>query len=221
MPIVVNIIMGDLSFFVDIEKFYNLRKVSEHKEEPCDIDKLKAYISESLEISDLILEGKVAQGNLFLFPHMLSDRLFNQTGYESEQIVYYITTLNNSGELDDECTDLIIREAYAVEKSKKECFEKFDKQMQDAELRFQAEMEAAKKKAAQVPIQPKQNPLDDKALMKMAQMGFSIPGMPQGALAPPVMGGMPGMMPGMGIPGMKIPGTKKATKKAKKKAKKE
>lgn len=77
MPLVINIIMGDISFFVDIEKFYNLRKVKENKDKACDIDKLKAYISESIEISDLIIEGKVAQGNLFLFPHMLSDRLFN------------------------------------------------------------------------------------------------------------------------------------------------
>ena len=126
MPIIINYIMGDLSFFVDIEKFYNLRKVEENKDTPCDLEKLQAYIAESIEISKLILEGKVAQGNLFLFPHMLSDRLFNQTGYESEQIVFYIRQLNEKDELDEETVNMIVEESYSVEKSKKECFSKFD-----------------------------------------------------------------------------------------------
>ena len=40
MPIIINYIMGDLSFFVDIEKFYNLRKVKENAGTPCVIEKL-------------------------------------------------------------------------------------------------------------------------------------------------------------------------------------
>lgn len=84
MPLIINYVMGDLSFFVDIEKFYNLKKVKESEGQACDLEKLKIYITESIVISGLILEGKIAQGNLFLFPHMLSDRLFNLTGYESE-----------------------------------------------------------------------------------------------------------------------------------------
>lgn len=82
--------------------------------------------------------------------------------------MHYITTLNREDQLDDESIDLIIREAYAVERSKKECFEKFDKQMQEAEAKFNQEMEAAKVKAQQNPAQPQKNPLDDKALLKMA-----------------------------------------------------
>jgi len=60
---------------------------------------------------------------------MLSDRLYNQTGYESEQIVFYIRQLNEKNELDEETVNLIVEESYSVEKSKKECFSKFDQQM--------------------------------------------------------------------------------------------
>lgn len=228
MPIIINYIMGDLSFFVDIEKFYNLRKVQENANVPCELEKLQAYISESIEISKLILEGKVAQGNLFLFPHMLSDRLYNQTGYESEQIVFYIRQLNEKNELDEETVNLIVEESYSVEKSKKECFSKFDQQMMQMEQQFMQEMEEAELRKIEMMKQSGgSSPFDDKGLMKLAQMGLSIPGLnvpgSQGMPPMPGMGGMPGM-PGMGMPGMGnipgmggIPGTKKGKRAQKKK----
>lgn len=184
MPLIVNFLMGDLSFLVDIEKYYNLKIVSDNADKACDIEKLTSYISESITISALILEGKIAQGNLFLFPHMLSDRLFNLTGYESEQIVHYIRTLNASKELTEELTNLIIEEAYAVEKSKKECFSKFDEQMIKMEEQFVKQMEAAQLRKLDAAKNQKKgvkavNPIgQDKAMMKMISMGLSVPGLP-------------------------------------------
>lgn len=126
MNIAVSYLMGDLGIFVEIEKFYNLKKVEENKDKPCDLEKLKIYIEESIKISDLIINDKINQGSLFLFPHILSDKLYNETGYESEEIVFYIRKLNEDGTLPDETLDLIVKEAYHVEKSKDKCFTTFD-----------------------------------------------------------------------------------------------
>lgn len=126
-------VMSDVGIFVEIEKFYNLRKVQQNKHKPCDLARLKIYIEESIKISDLIITDQINQGGLFLFPHILSDKLFNETGYESEEIVYYIRKLNEEGSIPDDTLDLIVREAYAVEKSKEKCFVSFDNQMREAE----------------------------------------------------------------------------------------
>ena len=125
--------MGDLGIFVEIEKFYNLKKVEENKDKPCDLDKLKLYIQESIKISDLIINDKIDSGSLFLFPHILSDKLYNETGYESEEIVFYIRKLNEEGAIPDETLDLIVEEAYNVEKSKDKCYQTFDNQMKKME----------------------------------------------------------------------------------------
>ncbi len=191
LPIAIQFMMGDLSFFVDIEKFYNMRKVKASQGAECDLAKLEIYIKESIRISGLILEGKVAQGNLFIFPHMLSDRLFNLTEYESEQVVNYIRKLNESDSLPIELLDLILEEAYAVERSKTECFNKFDDEMKRMEDSYIKERELIEKRKEQEEI------FEDKALMKMYGMGLQIPGLPivQGA--------------GMNIPGMKSKGKRK------------
>lgn len=209
MQIIVGFLMGDLSMFVEVEKFYNLKKVEEHKERPCDKEKLRKYIEESIKISDLILENKVNPNSLFLFPHILSDKLFNETGYESEEIVYYIRQLNDKDEIEDETLDLIIREAYSVEKSKEKCMETFDNQMKNLESHFQQMEEAAKIQAEEQEKLgkdgPQGNPMDDPALMAMMKMGLAMPpGGGAGGMFPPgMMGGMPpgmGMMGGMPMP---------------------
>ena len=194
MRVIVGYLMGDLSMFVEVEKFYNLRKVEQHKDRPCDIEKLRKYIRESIKISDLIVTDKISQNSLFLFPHILSDKLFNETGYESEEIVYYIRQLNDKAELDEETIELIVREAYAVEKSKEKCFKTFDDQMKKMEEQMIAAEAHARKQAE---LQKKQGGIpgdirQDKAMMKMMQMGLNVPGGPGGI--PP---GMipPGMMP--------------------------
>jgi hypothetical protein len=207
MNIAVQYLMGDLGIFVEIEKFYNLKKVEENKDKPCDLEKLKTYIQESIKISDLIINDKINQGSLFLFPHILSDKLYNETGYESEEIVYYIRKLNDEGTLPDDTLDLIVREAYHVEKSKDKCFKTFDNQMRQMEQQYIQMEQAARKMQAQQkanPNAPKGSLGQDKAMMKMMKMGLPMPGMapPQGP--PPGMMGMP--PPGMFPPGMFPPG---------------
>jgi len=226
MQIVIGYLMGDLSMFVEVEKFYNLKKVEENKDKPCNIEMLRKYIEESIKISDLILQDKISQNSLFLFPHILSDKLFNETGYESEEIVYHIRQLNAGPDMDAETLKLIITEAYSVEKSKEKCFATFDNQMKDLEKQFQmmeiaAQKEAQRRKAAGGKPGAKPPLLEDKALMKMMQMGLPMPGgmggpggpggpppgmFPPGMFPPGMM--PPGMMPpGMMPPGMVPPGT--------------
>lgn len=205
MNIAVTFLMGDLGIFVEIEKFYNLKKVEQNKDKPCDQEKLKTYILESIKISELIINDKINQGSLFLFPHILSDKLFNETGYESEEIVYYIRKLNDDGSLSDETLDLIVKEAYHVEKSKDKCFTTFDNQMKEMEMQYIQMEEAAKAFQAQQALNPTQEGLgDDKALLKMMEMGLPIPGMGGMGGMPPGMMGMP--PPGMFPPGMFPPG---------------
>jgi hypothetical protein len=108
MQIALYYLIGDLGIFVEIEKFYNLKKVEQNKDTPCDLEKLKIYIQESIKISDLIISDQINHGSLFLFPHILSDKLFNETGYESEEIVYYIRKMNEEGTIPDDTLDLIV-----------------------------------------------------------------------------------------------------------------
>lgn len=207
MNIAVSFLVGDLGIFVEIEKFYNLKKVEENKDKPCDLEKLKTYIEESIKISDLIINDKINQGSLFLFPHILSDKLFNETGYESEEIVYYIRKLNDEGTLPDDTLDLIVKEAYHVEKSKDKCFTTFDNQMKQMEEQYVKMEQYARKMQQQQknnPNAPKGSLDQDKAMMKMMKMGLNVPGGPGG---PPPGMFPPGMFPpGMAPPGMAPPG---------------
>lgn len=208
MRIATAFMFGDLGIFVEIEKFYNLKKVEENKDKPCDLEKLKTYIQESIKISDLIINDKIDQSSLFLFPHILSDKLYNETGYESEEIVYYIRKLNEEGSLPDDTLDLIVKEAYHVEKSKDKCFTTFDNQMRQMEEDYIKMEQHARKMYEQQknnPNAPKGQLNQDKAMMKMMQMGLNVPGGPGGP--PPGMFPPPGMAPpGMFAPGMFPPG---------------
>lgn len=192
MQIALYYLIGDLGIFVEIEKFYNLKKVEQNKDTPCDLEKLKIYIQESIKISDLIISDQINHGSLFLFPHILSDKLFNETGYESEEIVYYIRKMNEEGTIPDDTLDLIVQEAYAVEKSKDKCFASFDNQMREAE-------EAERQFIAMQRAHPQTEDIleQDKALAKMMKMGLNVPG-----VNTPQMGFPMGMIP----PGFAPPG---------------
>merc|ERR1711957_926220 len=123
---------------------------------------------------------------MILLPHILSDNLYNKTGYEGEEIVYHVQEMLNKNLLSAELVDLIIREAYAVEQGKEKSYAAFEEQMQQM------------------------------AMMQQMQNMQVNPNAPQGqngmpGMMPPMDGGMPGMMPPMDggmmppMPGMMPP----------------
>jgi hypothetical protein len=84
MGISVSYLMGDISILVDIEKLYQLKKVDGIESQECDVEQLKNYISSSMQLSERILKDEINSSVLMMFPHILGDKLFNETGYESE-----------------------------------------------------------------------------------------------------------------------------------------
>ncbi len=221
MQLCVMIAMNDSQTFIEIERIYNFRKAEAAKDKQPDLAKLKQYITEGLEVSEKINKGEIDSNLIFVFPHLLSDKLFNLTGLESEEVVLYIRKLVQTDAIDEELVDLIIREAYSVESSKEKCHSNFDKQM----MAYEQEMMAAYAERQQQLANIK-DPLEDPAVKKLIEMGLvnkeqaeqmiqmarAMPpemmagmmgGMPPGmGMMPPGMGGMPpGMMGGM-PPGM-------------------
>ena len=86
-----------------------------------------------MDLSEKILNDEINSSALMMFPHILGDKLFNETGYESEQVVRFIRKLNDEQLLSEDLVDLIIKEAYLVERGKKKCFQNFEKQRMDME----------------------------------------------------------------------------------------
>lgn len=121
MYLCVVIASNDIQTFVDVERLYNFRKTEENKDKEFDLIKVKEYIKESLKISEQILKGELDSTIVFLYPHLLSDRLYNMTGFESEEVVYYIRKMVKDNTIDQELVDLIVKEAYSVEQSKDTC----------------------------------------------------------------------------------------------------
>jgi hypothetical protein len=159
---------NDMQTFIDIERIYNYRKTEESKDKEFDLEKVKEYIQESLKISEKILSGELDSTMVFLYPHLLSDKLYNLTGFESEEVISYIRKLAKSEKLGEDFANLIISEAYSVEKSRDNCQTTFDnhmmayeKLMQEAYIRRQKELEEQSK-----------DPLDDPAVKKMIQTGL-------------------------------------------------
>jgi len=68
-----------------------------------------------------------------LLPHILSDTLFNKTGFEGEEVVYHVQQMLAKDELSEELINLIIREAYAVEQGKEKSYKAFEEQMRAME----------------------------------------------------------------------------------------
>lgn len=73
-----------------------------------------------------------------MFPHLLSDKLFNTTGLESEEVVQYIRRLVKDNKIEEDLANLIVKEAYSVEKSKESCQASFDQQMMEAAKSYEA-----------------------------------------------------------------------------------
>lgn len=168
MDICVMIARNDMQSFVEIERLYNFRKTEENKEKEFDLAKVKQYIKESLGISEKILSGELDSTVVFLFPHLLSDKLYNLTGFESEEVVYYIRKMVQNDSIDEELANLIVKEAYSVEKSKKSCQKNFDIQMAQYEQNM---IEAYARRAKEMEDSVK-DPLDDPAIKKMIQTGM-------------------------------------------------
>ena len=122
----------------------------------------------------------------------------------------FIRKLNEDNSLSSELVDLIIEEAYLVERGKKKCFESFDKQRLQMEEHMMRQQEEFLKlqKDGKIP-NPFAGIQDDEAMKKLMEMGLAMPGMPPGMMPGMMPPGMmpPGMMPpGMMPPGMMPPG---------------
>ena len=207
--------VGDVQSFVEIERVYNFRKAEANKDKQFDREGVKKYIEESLTITKMISEGKIEGSLVFVYPHLLSDNLFNLTGYESEEVVNQIRKAVTEDKIDDELANLIINEAYAVEKCRESCQTNFDAQM----MEYERSMASAYEERAKDLMNLK-DPLEDPAIKKLIEMGMMSKddaenliklnqmmsqGMPPGMMPPGMM--PPGMMPpGMMPPGMMPPG---------------
>ncbi len=158
---------NDMNTFVEVERMYNFRKTEENKDKEFDRAKVKEYISESLKISEQILSGQLDSTVVFLFPHLLSDKLYNMTGFESEEVVYYIRKMVKENTIEEELVDLIVREAYSVEKSKENCHTTFENQM----IKHEQQMAEAYARRAKEQEAIK-DPLEDPAIKKMIETGL-------------------------------------------------
>lgn len=158
---------NDMQTFVEVERIYNHRKTEENKDKEFDREKVKEYIKESLKISEQILSGEIDSSVVFLFPHLLSDKLYNVTGFESEEVVFYIRKMVKENTIDEDLVELIVREAYSVEKSRENCQTTFDNQMMNYEMQMQ---DAYVRRIQE--LQKVKDPLDDPAIKKMIQTGI-------------------------------------------------
>jgi hypothetical protein len=189
MPVITQILLSDLGQFVDIERLYIMKVVEENKTRAVESDQIKNYIMYSLALSHKLINGKINPEMMMLLPHILSDTLFNKTGFEGEEIVYHVQEMLAKDQLNEELINLIIREAYAVEQGKEKSYKAFEEQMRAMETMFGPA-------PGGMPGQP---PM-------MGPGGGMPPMMGPGGGMPPMMGpggGMPPMMgPGGGMPPM-------------------
>lgn len=197
--------LSDVQSFVEIEKIYAFRKAEQSKDKPFDREGIVKYIEESLVMTKMIEEGKIDGSLVFIYPHLLSDKLFNLTGYESEEVVNQIRRAVQNGTIDEEIAQLIIKEAYAVERTRDSCQTNFDTQMLDYEKAMASEYQERMKH-----LQNIKDPLEDPAIKKLIEMGMISKEDAKGLLelGQQMQGGMhPGMFPpGMMPPGMMPPG---------------
>ena len=202
--------MSDVQSFAEIERIFTFRKAEENKDKPFDKAGVTKYIDESLVITKMIDEGKLDGSLVFVYPHLLSDKLFNLTGYESEEVVHQIRKVVKDDTIDEDLVNLIVKEAYAVEKCRDSCQSNFDNQMMD----YESQMSSAYQQRMH-DLQNIKDPLEDPAIKKLIEMGMMSKEdaenlikmgqmMESGGMPPGMM--PPGMMPGMMPPGMMPPG---------------
>lgn len=205
-------LMNDIQAFVEAERIYVFRKAEEANSQEVKEEQLCQFVEASLEISEQMLSGKLDSSLVFIYPQLLSDKLFNLTGLENETVVKKIRELIQKNDLSDKLATLIIREAYSVEKSKKKCHEDFQKKAAEQRER---ELEMMKKRDEY--LKNMKNPMDDPSIKKMVEMGIvnakdveELAKMGPEAMASLGMGGPgmfpPGMMPPGMPPGMMPPG---------------
>lgn len=156
---------NDIQNFAEIERVYNYRTVEASRDQTIDIEQVKKYTRETLRITDMIISGQIDSAIVYVFPQLLSDRLFNITGFESEQVVHFVRQSVLKGTIDAELADLIIKEAYAVEKSKNSCQESLNLQIEEYQRRM-------RDLYIQQEIARSQDPLNDKSVQTMIQMGL-------------------------------------------------
>jgi hypothetical protein len=199
MPVITQILLSDLGQFVDIERLYIMKVVEENKTRAVKSDQIKNYIMYSLALSHKLINGKINPEMMMLLPHILSDTLFNKTGFEGEEIVYHVQEFLAKDELNEELINLIIREAYAVEQGKEKSYKAFEEQMRAMETMFGPA-------PGGMPGQPPMMGPGGGMPPMMGPGGGMPPMMGPGGGMPPMMGpggGMPPMMgPGGGMPGM-------------------
>ena len=219
MPVVSQIMMTDISQFIDIERLFILKTVSENKDKEIKIEDIRNYICYSLGLSHKLVSGKFGPEAMVMLPHILSDILFNKTGYEGEEIVCKVEEYLKEDKLDEDLINLIIREAYAVEQGKEKSMSMFQSQMMELENKFaqtsltpnppttnlkELENEPVEKNEQNGNYKPTPTNLNDvdKQMEMMPQMGMDgmMPQMGMGGMMPQM--GMDGMMPPMGMGGM-------------------
>lgn len=168
MPICAMMAGNDMQTFVEIERLYNFRKTEENKEKEFDREKVKEYIKESLKISQQIISGELDSTVVFLYPHLLSDKLFNLTGFESEEVVYCIRKMVKENTIEPELVNMIVQEAYSVEQSRENCQTTFDTQM----MNYEKQVQEAYIRRMQEQMERSNDPLDDPAIKSMIQTGM-------------------------------------------------
>jgi len=193
MPVVSQILLSDLSINVDIERLWVLKKLEENKEKEITIKELKDYICYSLALSHKLINGKLNPDMMILLPHILSDNLYNKTGYEGEEIVYHVQEMLKKDELNTELIDLIIREAYAVEQGKEKSYKAFEEQM--AQMQKMQAVYGQQGMPQMGPGMPQMDPMMMQQMQGMPPMDpmmmQQMQGMPP--MDPMMMGGMPPM----------------------------
>jgi hypothetical protein len=118
---------NDITNLNEVERLYQLKGVQLLKKVPCDVKLVEKYMTSSIEVSERILAGKVNNATVVMFPTILTDKFFNETGLESEQASEWIRNLNDQKTMSPELQDLIIKHAYLNENVTLLGFETYDK----------------------------------------------------------------------------------------------
>ena len=196
MPFSEQLVYGDMTHFVEIERFFALKVLSENLDKEITISQIKDYICYSYALSHKLQNGTINPDLMILLPHVLSDNLYNKTGQEGEEVVYKVQQYLQKDELPEDVVNLIIKEGYAVEKGKEKSFKAFEEQMK--------KVNDIMAKAQQQPLPPPEHLKMMGLPPDMTQDQFNA--FQQEVIQMQAMGMLPNMGPGMPPPGMPPPG---------------
>lgn len=85
-PVALHILRSDITNLDEIERLYELNAVRLLKKVPCDSTLVEKYMTSSIEVSERLIASKSINAMVILYPTILTDRFFNETGLESEQV---------------------------------------------------------------------------------------------------------------------------------------